>query len=183
MTLPEVLIAAFITLLLVGMVTQAVVMSWQRVQTGQAQLNYQMNARFGTERIVRAVLNARAVSIYEDGLGVFILDDDNSVQAFYFADADDNPDTTRDNAIWYDPDPQVGGDEQIVLTHVSELATGTPMFSRVGNGVQIAYQVGDPANRSAAADRFSGPGHQGLPVRVVAKPRNVVRVWTLNPDE
>lgn len=179
-TLVECIIAASVMAVLALMVVRVTVLGWSQIQKGQAQLNYQAQARHGTERIMSTVNDGRTVSVDDGGDTLVIYNEDDSLIAFRFVDEDGDPVTTSDNRILHDPDLEFDGDESVVLSHVTKDAEA-PVFRIIGKSVAILYHVGDPPD-VCKADHISGEGYQGLSVRVVAKPRNIGNVWTVNMD-
>ena len=180
LTLVEVTIASGIFLLAITLSLRTMFMGWSQVKSGQSQLFYQSSARFGSEKILQKVQNARSVSITSSGNRLYVLNEDNSIHEIYYDDEDGNPLTVIDNRIWVDVDSAVEGNEQVIVSNVSPLKN-EKIFRSVGTGVAITFNVGDPAN-STAGDAISGVGHQGALVRLVAKPRNVGHTWTLNQN-
>lgn len=175
-TMAEVMIALALMLLLLTMVVRTTLMGWSSMREGHAQLAYQASARFAGEKISRDVQNARSISILSGGTRLYLLNEDNSIREFRYEDDDDNDVTVDDNRIVLDAE----GEGRVLISNVSPVGI-TPVFAPSGKGVAVTFNVGDPV-ASATNDRMSGNGYQGLTVRLVAKPRNVGHVWTLNQD-
>jgi len=176
-TLVEVMVASSLGLALVAFVSGFLVYAGGWIKRNQMQGLFTLRARYGTQTLFRTVQNARSVSVSADGLMVYLLTADDSLNAIYYRDADATPETITDNGIWYDPNPdeEVTGDEELIIPYVTPLA-GFPVFAAQGPNLLARFHVGDPAAVSAA-DRLSGKGYQGIQVRTCVQPRNIGRTW------
>ena len=161
---------------MLGTILGVTLMLQRGLKSGQSQLLFHSEARYGTQRITRIIQRARIVSSYDDGSGAYIINPDDTVTIIYYEDADGDPDTVQDNAIWLDPATEESGDEKMLVRYVTPY-DGDRIFTATRSGISMRYHVGDPANISAG-DPVTGRGYQGLRIRAVAKPRNIGHIWT-----
>jgi len=175
-TLTEVLFASAISVVVGSMLISFVIMSQQRARASQEQLTFNAKARYGTQQLTRLIQNARIAVPSVDGLSAVVVNPDQTVFRLYYADADGDRETVEDNSIWCDPDLNVEDDEYQVIRYVTPL-DGEPVFAALGGGLAVRFHVGDsdPVSRS---DHLTGPGYQGIAIRIVAQPRNIGQIWT-----
>lgn len=176
MTLAEIIIASCLAMIVAGAIMAFSIMTESRVRSGRAQVLFTATARIGTARMESLVQKAKLVSVRADGNSFYLINPDNSINLIYYRDADNNPSTLADNAIWFDPNPDVAGDESILIRYVTRWQD-IPIFTAGNGAVVMCFHVGDSA-AVGASDRFSGLGYQGVRVRWAAKPRNVGNIWT-----
>jgi len=176
-TLTEILIATSIGVIVAGMVLGFVVMGATRLKSGQNQVKYNHWARYSGQRLTSLVQNARLAVSAADGMSALVVQPNDVISRLYYADGDGVPGTLDDDAIWYDPDTEVTRDEHMLVRHATPLH-GEPVFSQIGAALVVRFHVGDVIGSSARSDLLTGPGYQGLQVRVVATPRNIGQIWT-----
>lgn len=181
-TVVEMVFASAVSLIVVTMVIGFVIMSGRRIKSGQEQLSFNYRGRYGGQQITNAVNRATTVAAAEDGLSALIYNTDRTVSMLYLHDSDGNPATMADNAIWLDPDTEVEGDERVLVPFASALP-GEAVFANVGTALSVRFHAGDPPQPGLVsdADLTTGPGYQGIAIRLVAKPRNVGEVWSSGP--
>jgi len=185
-TLPEVLITTAIVGIVTAGVYRVFIGTLLETKAGTSQAVYIDWGRRAASRIMRYVEQGQSVTVPNPhkmlitSIDISVYPPVTTVATLEFTDADSDPSTLADNALTYDPDTSVSGDERTVCTHVTPIA-GTPMFkvyAAAPQSVLVRFHVGD-ASPSEPRYYESGPGYQGLEIRFAATPRDIHQQWQL----
>jgi prepilin-type N-terminal cleavage/methylation domain-containing protein len=175
-TLPEVMTAAFIGALVAGGVLSAVSILMLQTRAGVSQVRFIQEARRAQQWMVREVQRNKYFEIHEAGQTLFLYSIDNALTQIRYVDEDGDARTVEDNRIEL---VRPNGDVRVLCGNVSRIL-GTQEVFRVresgSTAVMMAFQVGDSTAANAAERRYeTGPGYQGLEIRMAATPRNLQR--------
>jgi prepilin-type N-terminal cleavage/methylation domain-containing protein len=175
-TLTEVMVAAFVSAIIAAGIFSALSILTLQTRAGMSQLGFIQEARRAQQRLVREVQQSKYFEIRDEGRLLLLYSVDNTLTQIRYVDEDDNPRTVADNRIEViRPD----GERRVICRHVSLLQGDVPVFRTQGAGaraVMMAFHVGDSTAAHAAERRYeTGPGYQGVEVRVAATPRNLQR--------
>lgn len=175
-TLPEVMTAAFIGALVAGGVLSAVSILMLQTRAGVSQVRFIQEARRAQQWMVREVQRNKYFEIHEAGQTLFLYSIDNALTQIRYVDDDGNALTVADNRIEL---VRPNGDVRVLCRHVSPILGAQPVFrvrSAGASAVLMAFHVGDSTAVNAAERRYeTGPGYQGLEIRMAATPRNLQR--------
>ena len=180
-TLVEALIAGSLMLLLVLMVSGSLLEALRTTKSGTSQVRFLGEARIAQEKMLKIINDAWILSTINNGSQLLIQTDptgNNSLvqSLIWYQDQDNNPSTTANNILWYDPNRVVSGDERVLLKYVAPLGTNA-IFTLINGGrgagtARFRFHVGDS---SADYGKFSssGMGYQGVDVKFSATPRDL----------
>ena len=178
-TLPEVLITLALFSLIAGGVYTTVLSLMLQAKTARTQISFIQDARRSQQWLLREVQRNKYYIIQDGGRTLRLYSIDNECTTLQFTDGDGSMATPENNAIecvWPD------GTTHEVCREISlipdESGESVPLFRPMqGSGaVLISYHVGDAMVPGASERRIqTGPGYQGVEVRLAATPRNLQR--------
>ncbi len=174
-TLPEVMIAAAISTLVVGAAFAAFFVAGRLSRAGGYQVQFTAMGRKAIARITRHVERGKAVGVSSNGLDIIFINLTSG--RIVFEDGDNNPATVADNRLTFYPNIQQTNLSETICTHVRRNGV-EPMFSVIAaspNSACFSFHVGDGTNVADAAFSGTGQGYQGVEVRFSATPRNLQR--------
>ncbi|MBP7275345.1 MAG: prepilin-type N-terminal cleavage/methylation domain-containing protein [Kiritimatiellae bacterium] len=181
-TLPEVLITLVIFSLVAGGAYVGILSLMLQSKTARTQVSYIQDARRSHQWLLREVQRNKYYVIQNGGLTLQLYSITNSCTTLRFLTGDGSIATPEDNVIeceWPDGTSRVVCREiSLIPDKFGESEATVPLFRPMqGSGaVLISYHVGD-AMVSGASERrnLTGPGYQGVEVRLAATPRNLQR--------
>ncbi|MCF7838341.1 MAG: prepilin-type N-terminal cleavage/methylation domain-containing protein [Candidatus Marinimicrobia bacterium] len=172
-TLPELLVALFLFVIISGSIYGVVFGSLLQIQAGTSQIIFNARARQTQQRLTRLVQQSKYFQVV-DGRTLHLFDPDNRRTVFRYEDLDNNQETLADNRL---VQRAPNGDEEVLATAITPVTIGQPIFTVGATGsreVRFAFHVGD--FRQGTGQRYgTGPGYQGVIVRFSAAPRNLQR--------
>ena len=172
-TLVEVMVALTIAMIVGAAAISVVIFAARSAKAGGNQVRYATEARRASNRITRAVENAKAVSAKTNSLELLMTD---MTMARIVFDDGGNPNDLHSNRLLLMPTSSTNN--ATLLSNFVSAIPGEPMFGLVPTTprtARIAFRVGDGTNDQTRA--FSSPGAplQGVEVRISVTPRNLQR--------
>lgn len=174
-TLTELMIATALASLVAAGGYAAFSYAMRYVLAGGYQVQFNTAARMSSQKIIQYVEQGKAVGVTTNGLNIMTVNLKCARISFDRGDGDLS--TVQDNRLIYDPDVEVAGNEKTICRYVSPIE-GEQMFSIVAscpNAARVCFHVGDGTNVLDKSFSGTGPGYQGVEVRVSAAPRNIQR--------
>lgn len=173
-TLTEVMVASSLSALVAAGAFSAFSVASRSALAGRSQVQFNDAARLVSQKLVEYVEEGRTVGVATpNALDIIMLDLRNA--QIRLVDGDGNPGTVTDNKLVYDPDVNVSGNEKTLCNYVSSIGTND-LFSIVAvspSAARFCFHIGDGTNVTDASFSGTGPGYQGIEVRISATPRNL----------
>jgi prepilin-type N-terminal cleavage/methylation domain-containing protein len=177
-TLAEIVIATALSTLVAAGAFMAFGFAIRNVLAGGYQVQFNYSARIAGEKIAQYIEDGKTVGISSNGTGLDIITVNMINSRIYYVRGS-NPNTVQSNKLMYVPNvanSNVG--VKTLCTYVRPLDDGTPMFSILTmcpNAARVCFHVGDGTNMQDRSFSGTGPGYQGVEVRMSATPRNIQR--------
>jgi prepilin-type N-terminal cleavage/methylation domain-containing protein len=138
-TLTELMVAAGIMLIILGVVASAQLISQRLWKAGFTQITFQSTGRIALDKITKNLRSATGATIFDNGDRIRFITDPNRT----YSNASD--DVTCEyyisgTDIMYDPNTAVSGNEATLLRNVSK-ESNIPFFQVSGNLAVIAFKV------------------------------------------
>lgn len=174
-TLTELIVSSTVLTAVVAISLGAYTTIIREGREGTLHARYIDGARSTEQNIVKFVQAGKAVSANASALD--IMKPDSGYARIQYVDGDGDADTLEDNALEYDPDTGVGGDEVMLCNFVTAIP-GEPMFQILATSPRTAlctFHVGEVPK--AGEQLLYGMGYQGVEIRVAATPRNLGSIY------
>jgi hypothetical protein len=172
-TLLEVLVAASLGVIVsLGIVLLSFFLARLNKSTF-SQLKYSYRTRQTIERMAKVIRYSKRIEVKDEGMRLVCTDENDVENVIYYQDGDGQPYTLADNVLLYkeganDPTAEVIGRWLTPLPNEPVFA-----YRDRTSAVEIRFRVGDPtANPAGRFQQETGPGLQGIDVRVAFGPRN-----------